>query len=123
MAGGQVNGFSPKHKLNTVVMNRSSTGKETMRLPLKSKVDSCKYEISERTKTQEYSFNIHVVDVDDFTAETLDAAARPQKSKNMHSFSARLSRISSSVTPTLGSKILGIGVKNGGQTLIPFLVS
>ena len=44
LAGGQVNGFSPKHKLNTVVMKRSSTGKETMRLPLKSKVDSCKYE-------------------------------------------------------------------------------
>ena len=50
LAGGQVNGFSPKHKLNTVVMKRSSTGKETMRLPLKSKVDSCKYEISERKK-------------------------------------------------------------------------
>ena len=63
-----------------------------------------------------------MVDVDDFTFETLDAAARPQKSKNMHSFSARLSRISSSVTPKLGSKILGIGVKNVGQTLIPFLV-
>ena len=46
LAGGQVNGFSPRFKLNTEVMKRSSTGKETMRLPLKSNVVSWRYEIS-----------------------------------------------------------------------------
>ena len=57
-------------------------------------------------KTEENSFNIHVIDVDyvdDFTADAFEAAA-PQRSKNMHSFSARLSRISSSVTPKWGLK-------------------
>ena len=66
-----------------------------------------------KEKIEEYSFIIHVVDVDDFTADAFDAAA-PQKSKNMHSFSARLSRISSSVTPKWGSKKLGVGFENRG---------
>ena len=47
LAGGQVNGFSPKLRFTTLVMNRNSTGKETMRFPLKSNVVSCRYEISE----------------------------------------------------------------------------
>jgi len=41
-AGGQANGFSPKSSFSTVVMNLSSTGKEQMRLALKSSVSNCK---------------------------------------------------------------------------------
>lgn len=46
LAGGHVNGFSPRLRVTTVVMKRSSTGNDAIRLPLKSSVVSCRYEIS-----------------------------------------------------------------------------
>ena len=58
LAGGQVNGFSPRFKLNTEVMKRSSTGKETMRLPLKSNVVSWRYEISGKKQQKNKTISI-----------------------------------------------------------------
>lgn len=51
LAGGHVNGFSPRLRATTVVMKRSSTGNDAIRLPLKSKVVSCRYDISAINKS------------------------------------------------------------------------
>ena len=86
LAGGQVNGFSPRFKLNTEVMKRSSTGKETMRLPLKSNVVSWRYEISGKKKQKNKTISILIFFMDILFITILLSYNLSQCSKNLKDF-------------------------------------
>ena len=87
LAGGQVNGFSPRFKLNTEVMKRSSTGKETMRLPLKSNVVSWRYEISgKKQKNKTISILIFFMGIFFIITILLSYSNLSQCSKNLKFF-------------------------------------